>query len=128
MYASDAGISVFGQGKPHPRHYGHFPRLLALHVRDRGDLRLEDAIRKMTALPASRIGEKNRGILTEGKYADIVIFDLNTIQDKATFEDPHQYAEGIDFVFINGQIVVDHDALTGKLPGMIIYGPGKCVH
>jgi dihydroorotase/N-acyl-D-amino-acid deacylase len=125
MYASDAGIAVFGRGKPHPRHYGHFPRILAYHVRDRGDLRIEEAIRKMTSLPASKIGEKNRGILTEGKYADIVIFDLNTIQDKATFDDPHQYAVGIDYVFINGQIVVDHDALTGKLPGMIIYGPGK---
>jgi N-acyl-D-aspartate/D-glutamate deacylase len=125
MYASDAGIAVFGQGKPHPRHYGHYPRILARHVRDRGDLRIEEAIRKMTSLPASRIGEKNRGILTEGKYADIVIFDLNTIQDKATFEDPHQYPEGIDYVFINGEIVVDHDVLTGKLPGKIIYGPGK---
>jgi dihydroorotase/N-acyl-D-amino-acid deacylase len=125
MYASDAGIAVLGKGKPHPRHYGHFPRILAYHVRDRGDLQLEEAVRKMTSLPASRIGEKNRGILTEGKYADIVIFDLSTIQDKATFEDPHQYPAGIDYVFVNGQIVVDHDALTGELPGMIIYGPGK---
>jgi len=125
MYASDAGISVFGRGKMHPRYYGHFPRILAHHVRDRGDLRIEEAIKKMTSFPASKIGEKNRGILTEGKYADIVIFDLDTIQDKATFDDPHQYPEGIEYVIVNGQIVVDHDKISGKLPGMIIYGPGK---
>jgi N-acyl-D-aspartate/D-glutamate deacylase len=94
-------------------------------VRDRGDLSLEQAIRKMTSMPAARIGCRNRGILSEGKYADIVIFDLNKIQDKATFTDPHQYPEGIDYVLVNGETVVDHGQITGKLPGRILYGPGK---
>lgn len=125
MYGSDAGNAVMGRGKVHPRHYGHFPRILALHVRDRGDLRLEEAVRKMTSFPASRSGIEDRGILSEGKCADIVILDLNTIQDKATFDDPHHYPEGIEVVIVNGQIVVDHNELTGKHPGRIIYGPGR---
>jgi N-acyl-D-aspartate/D-glutamate deacylase len=125
MHGSDAGNAVFNQGKVHPRHYGHFPRLIALHVRERGDLTLEEAIRKMTSMPAARIGCRNRGILSEGKYADIVIFDLEHIQDKATFMNPHQYPEGIEYVLVNGEIVVDHGVITGKLPGRIIYGPGK---
>ena len=125
MHASDAGNAVYGKGKIHPRHYGHFPRILARHVRERGDLRIEEAIRKMTSFPASRIGAHHRGIISEGKYADIVIFDPETIQDKATWDNPHQYPEGIDYVFVNGEIVVDHGKITGKLPGRIIYGPGK---
>jgi len=125
MHASDAGIAVYNKGKIHPRHYGHFPRILARHVRETGDLRLEEAIRKMTSFPASRIGARDRGVLSEGKYADVVIFDLETIQDKATWDNPHQYPEGIDYVFVNGEIVVDHGKITGKLPGRIIYGPGR---
>ncbi|MGD8537303.1 MAG: D-aminoacylase [Candidatus Aminicenantes bacterium] len=125
MHGSDAGNSILNKGKVHPRHYGHFPRIIARHVRDRGDLSLEQAIRKMTSMPAARIGCRNRGILSEGKYADIVIFDLNKIQDKATFTDPHQYPEGIDYVLVNGETVVDHGQITGKLPGRILYGPGK---
>jgi len=124
MHGSDAGNAEFGVGKVHPRHYGHFPRIIARHVRDRGDLRIEAAIRKMTSFPASRIGAQERGIISEGKCADIVIFDINRIQDRATFEEPHQYAEGIDYVMVNGGIVVDHGTITGKLPGRIIYGPG----
>lgn len=125
MHGSDAGNAGWNKGKVHPRHYGHFPRIIALHVRDRGDLSLEEAVRKMTSMPAARIGCRDRGILSEGKYADIVIFDLNKIQDKATFVDPHQYPEGIDYVLVNGETVVDHGKITGKLPGRILYGPGK---
>jgi N-acyl-D-aspartate/D-glutamate deacylase len=125
MYGSDAGNATMNVGKPHPRHYGHFPRIIAEHVRDRGDVKLEEAIRKMTSFSASRIGAFNRGIISEGKCADIVIFDLDRIQDRATFKNPHQYCEGIDYVMVNGQIVCDHGKITGKLPGKIIYGKGK---
>jgi N-acyl-D-aspartate/D-glutamate deacylase len=125
MHGSDAGNAILNKGKVHPRHYGHFPRIIALHVRDRGDLSLEEAIRKMTSMPAARIGCRDRGILSDGKYADIVVFDYEDIQDKATFIDPHQYPEGIEYVIVNGEIVVDHGKITGKLPGRILYGPGK---
>ena len=125
MHGSDAGITGYKQGLCHPRFYGHFPRILALHVRDRGDLRLEEAIRKMTSLPAARIGAHDRGLISEGKLADIVVFDPNTIQDRATFQEPHQYPEGIEAVLVNGEIIVDKGHITGKLPGRIIYGPGK---
>jgi N-acyl-D-amino-acid deacylase len=125
MHGSDAGNAILNKGKVHPRHYGHFPRVIALHVRDRSDLSLEQAIRKMTSMPAARIGCRNRGILSEGKYADIVIFDFEDIKDKATFMDPHQYPEGIEYVLVNGQVVVEHGKITGKLPGKILYGPGK---
>lgn len=125
MHATDAGVSVFNKGKIHPRYYGNFPRILGLHVRERKDLSLEEAIRKMTSLPASRLGVYDRGIISEGKCADIVIFDPDTIRDKATWDNPHQYPEGIDCVMVNGEIVVEHGNITGKLPGKIIYGPGK---
>ena len=125
MHASDAGIAIYGQGIVHPRYYGHFPRILALHVRERGDLRLEESVKKMTSLPARRIGAHGRGLITEGKFADIVIFDLLKIQDKATFANPHQYPEGIEYVIVNGKIVVDHGRITDERPGRIIYGPGK---
>jgi dihydroorotase/N-acyl-D-amino-acid deacylase len=124
MHASDAGLSQLGVGKVHPRHYGHFPRVLGRHVRERGDLTLPEAIRKMTSFPASRIGARDRGIITEGMRADIVIFDPETIIDKATWSEPHQYPVGIDYVFVNGEIVVDHGEVTGALPGRVIYGPG----
>jgi len=125
MYCSDAGIVTVGVGKPHPRHYGNFPRILALHVRDRKDLKLEFAIHKMTAFPAVRMGAFDRGIISVDKCADIVIFDLNRIQDHATFANPHQYSEGIEYVMVNGHITVDHGKITGELPGRVIYGPGK---
>lgn len=79
----------------------------------------------MTSLPASRLGVYDRGIISEGKCADIVIFDPDTIRDKATWDNPHQYPEGIDCVMVNGEIVVEHGNITGKLPGRIIYGTGK---
>jgi N-acyl-D-aspartate/D-glutamate deacylase len=125
MYGSDAGNAFMNVGKVHPRHYGHFPRIIAYHVREKGDLRLEYAIKKMTSFPAQKAGIRNRGLISEGKFADIVIFDFDKILDKATFMDPHQYCEGIEYVFVNGEIVVDHGKLTGKLPGRIIFGPGK---
>ena len=125
MHAADAGIVEYKKGVTHPRHYGHFPRILARHVREKGDLRLEDAIKKMTSLPARKVGAFDRGIISIDKYADLVIFNPETIRDKATWSDPHQYPVGIDYVIVNGEIVVDHGKITGKLPGKVMYGPGK---
>ena len=87
-------------------------------------LRLEDAIRKATSLPAQRLGIRDRGLLREGFYADVVIFDPRTIADKATFEQPHQYAVGISHVLVNGEVVVDHGRITDARPGMVVRGPG----
>ncbi len=125
MFGSDAGNAEYNAGKVHPRHYGHFPRIIAHHVKDRGDFSLEEAIRKMTSFPASKVGARDRGVISTGKYADIVIFDYEDIRDNATFDDPHQYPDGIEHVFVNGIQVVKNGKITGKTPGKIIYGPGK---
>jgi N-acyl-D-amino-acid deacylase len=128
MIASDAGNAHLGQSKPHPRHYGCFPRVLAMHVRDQGDLRLEQAVRKMTSFPAFRVGAKDRGIINRNMAADIVVFDPDNVQDKATWTNPHQYAEGIEYVFVNGTLVVEQAKVTGNLPGRIVYGSRKIRH
>jgi len=112
------------EGKPHPRAYGSFPRVLGRYVRESHLLSLEEAIRKMTSLPANRIGIRDRGVLKPGAYADVVIFDPATVIDKATFEDPHQYSVGIDHVFVNGQAVWEMGKFTGNLPGYVLKGPG----
>ena len=125
MHGSDASITEFGSGAVHPRNYGNFPRVLGRYVREQKVLALEEAIRKMTSLPASRIGAADRGRIDEGMAADIVIFDPERIQDTATYTDPHRYPEGIDCVMVNGVIVVKEGEITGKLPGRVIYGPGK---
>ena len=125
MHASDGQVVKMDSGVPHPRNYGSFPRILALYVREKGIMTLEEAIRKMTSLVAGRIGIRDAGIISTGKRADIVIFNPQTIKDKATFTEPHQYPEGIDYVFVNGKIIIDHGNITGELPGRIIYGPGK---
>lgn len=125
MHGSDGHITQMNVDVPHPRSYGTFPRVLGVYVREKGILRLEDAIRKMTSMPANRIGMRNTGLLTTGKYADIVIFDPETIKDTATFQNPHQYPVGIDYVFVNGEIVVNRGNITGSLPGRVIYGQGR---
>ncbi len=102
---------------PNPRSYGTFPYVLGQFVREEGLLRLEEAVRKMTAMPAQRLGLKDRGILRDGMKADIVVFDPERVEARATFEDPKQYPEGIDYVLVNGQVVVDNGAHTGALPG-----------
>jgi dihydroorotase/N-acyl-D-amino-acid deacylase len=112
------------ESRPHPRAYGSFPRILAMYVRESNILSLEDAIRKMTSLPAQRVGLKNRGILKEGFFADVVVFDPATVADKATFESPHQYSEGINLVLVNGLPVWENDKFTGNLPGRVLRGPG----
>lgn len=112
------------EGRPHPRAYGSFPRILAFYVRENKILSLEDAIRKMTSLPAQRLGIKDRGILKPGFYADLVMFDPEAVTDKATFENPHQYSEGIDLVVVNGRPVWENGKFTGNLPGRVLRGPG----
>ncbi len=112
------------EGKPHPRAYGSFPRILTKYVRQDKLLSLEDAVRKMTSLPAQRVGLKERGILKPGFYADVVIFDPASVTDKATFENPHQYSEGVSLVLVNGTPVWEDGKFTGNLPGKILRGPG----
>ena len=118
MIASDGRLNEFGQGHPHPRAYGTFPRVLGHYSRDKGVLTLETAIYKMTGLPAKNFSIDKRGILKEGNFADVTIFDAEKIIDKATFEAPHQYPEGIRFVIINGKITIDegkyHDVRAGR--------------
>ena len=107
-------------GKPHPRCYGAFPRYLDQYVKQKHILRLEEAIRRMTSLPASRLGLQDRGILKEGMNADITIFDLKEFKDLGTFQDPHQHPEGIRYVIVNGEIIIDEGKNTGKLNGEIL--------
>lgn len=120
MIASDSGVRDFGSGVPHPRGYGNNARVLGRYVREQKIISLEDAIRKMTSLPAQTFGLRDRGQIREGFAADIVIFDEKTVTDKATFEAPHQYAEGFSAVIVNGQIVFDGTKLTGSMPGQAL--------
>ena len=127
---SDSGASMQTAGDdaiglPHPRAYGNFPRLIAKYVRDRHVLTLEEAIRKMTSWPATRLRLDHRGSIREGLWADAVVFDFDKIQDRATYEQPTLYPEGIDYVLVNGEIVIDHGQHTGAKPGKVLYGPGR---
>jgi len=106
--------------KVHPRYYGAFPRILGRYVREKKILALEDAIHKMTLLPAMKMNLRDRGLLDIGYKADITIFDKDTIIDKSSFDSPHQYSEGIKYVIVNGEVVIEEDTHTGKLPGEII--------
>jgi N-acyl-D-aspartate/D-glutamate deacylase len=112
------------KGNPHPRYYGTFPRVLGRYVRDEGVLTLEEAIRKMTSANAAKIGQWDRGLLRPGMWADITVFDPKTVIDRATYDHPHQYATGIEYVFVNGQIVLERGRHTGARPGVILYGLG----
>jgi N-acyl-D-aspartate/D-glutamate deacylase len=124
---SDSGASeVAGQPADlnHPRAYGNFPRVIAHYVRETHTLTLEDAIRKMTSWPATRLRFSDRGVIREGARADVTIFDYDKIQDTSTYEHPVSYPEGIPYVLVNGVVVIDHAAHTGAKPGDIIYGQG----
>jgi len=126
---SDAGTALTpggddSLGLPHPRSYGNFPRVIARYVRERHTLTLEDAIRKMTSWPATRMRIADRGVIRAGLWADVVIFDYDKIQDRSTYEQPDVYPDGVDYVLVNGQVVIDHGHGTGARPGKIIYGPG----
>ncbi len=124
MIASDSGVRQFGSGVPHPRGYGNNARVLGRYVRELGVITLEDAIRKMTSLPAQTFGLRDRGLIREGFAADVVIFDETTVGDKATFENPHQYAVGFTSVLVNGELVFDGTKMTGSMPGAALRGPG----
>ena len=119
MIASDGRLVELGDGHPHPRWYGTFPRVLGHYVRDEGVLTLQQAVRKMTALPAERIGLRDRGQIRQGWYADVVVFDPATVADLATFQEPHQYPAGIEWVIVNGHVAVEqamfHDARSGRV-------------
>ena len=122
---SDGGVSVFGASVPHPREYGTFARVLGRYVRERGVLTLEEAVRKMSGATAQRLGLQDRGRLREGFFADIAVFDPDRVVDRATFPEPHQYAEGVEYVLVNGTLVVDGGEHTGARPGRVLYGPGR---
>jgi N-acyl-D-amino-acid deacylase len=126
---SDAGTALTpggddALGLAHPRSYGNFPRVIARYVREAHTLTLEDAIRKMTSWPATRMRIADRGLVREGLWADAVIFDYDKIQDRSTYEHPDVTPDGIDFVLVNGQVVIDHGKHTGARPGKVLYGPG----
>ncbi|HLU25108.1 MAG TPA: D-aminoacylase [Longimicrobiales bacterium] len=127
-FGSDAGSlapeGVFLNSNPHPRAYGTFARLLGKYVRDEQVIPLEEAIRRLTSLPAENLRLRKRGALKPGYYADVVVFDPKTIQDHATFEEPHQYATGVRDVFVNGVQVLRNGEHTGALPGRVVRGPG----
>lgn len=120
MIASDGALARPGQGHPHPRAYGTFPRVLGTYVREKGVLSLEVAIHKMTGMPAARLGLDDRGQIEEGKIADLVVFDPATVADRATFEEPHQYPAGIEQVIVNGVSVVRDGRLTDARPGRVL--------
>jgi N-acyl-D-amino-acid deacylase len=115
---------ILGEEHPHPRAYGTFPRVLRKYVREEKKLTLEDAIRKFTALPAQRMRLTDRGVLKQGMYADVVVFDPETVRDVATFDDPNRLSEGMDFVMVNGTLVIENGKMTGALPGRVLRGAG----
>ncbi len=115
---------ILGQEHPHPRAYGTFPRILRKYVREEHKLTLEDAIRKFSALAAQRMRFADRGVLKAGMYADIVVFDAATIHDVATFDNPNQLSQGMEYVLVNGVPVVDQSKMTSALPGKVLRGPG----
>ena len=125
MVASDGGIIEFGTGVPHPRNYGTNARVLARYVREKRVLGLEDAVRKMTSLPAQTFRLHNRGLLREGYWADVLVFDPAAVADNATFQKPHQYSSGFSYVLVNGEPVVADGKPTSARPGRILYGPGR---
>ena len=124
MVASDGQVVLFGRANPHPRSYGTFARVLGRYVRELNTLSLEDAIRKMSSYPAQRIGLMDRGVLRERMKADIVIFDAAAVRDAATFEQPHQYAQGVSVVVINGHVAFENGTMSAARPGRILYGRG----
>ena len=129
MLGSDgSSLAPYGplsEGKPHPRNYGTFPRFLGYYTREKKLLPLPQAIKKISSMPAAKLDLRDRGSLKKGNFADVVIFDPEKIADKATFIEPHQYPVGIDYVIVNGAVVVDHGTHTEKLPGKVLSGPGK---
>lgn len=125
MFASDASIRIWGEGMPHPRGYGTNAKVLARYVREEKIISLEEAIRRMTSLPAQKFQLQGRGLIKEGMFADVVIFDEHAVQDMATFEKPHAYSKGFKYVIVNGKLTVNGEKHTGIRNGKVLYGPGK---
>jgi N-acyl-D-amino-acid deacylase len=125
MFASDATIRTFGSGMPHPRGYGTNARVLAKYVREEKVISLEEAVRRMTSLPAQKFQLKDRGLLREGYAADIVIIDEKEVQDVSTFDKPHAYSKGFHYVIVNGVLTVDMEKHTGARAGMALRNPGS---
>lgn len=125
MIASDGRLTALGDAQPHPRAYGTYPKVLGLYVRERRVLSLEEAVRKMTAMPAARLGLRDRGLVTEGSYADLVVFDAARVRDRATYDAPHQYPEGIDYVVVNGVVTVDGGRRTNAHGGRLLRHRGS---
>ncbi len=122
MVASDGGIPVFGRAVPHPRNYGAFARVLGRYVRERKAITLESAVHKMSGFPAARLRLMDRGLLAVGMKADVAVFDASAVADRAEFGKPHQYAEGMRHVVVNGSVVLREGKMTGELPGRVLYG------
>jgi N-acyl-D-amino-acid deacylase len=120
MTCSDGGLVAPGEGKPHPRYYGTFPRKIGRYVRERGVVGLAHAIRSMTSLPATVFGLEGRGILRRGAVADVVVFDLDRIAERATYADPHQLSEGVVHVLVNGIVAVREGKPTSALAGQVL--------
>jgi N-acyl-D-amino-acid deacylase len=125
MIASDGEIPEPGRGHPHPRSYGTFARVLGEYAREKQTLTLEEAVRKMSSYPAQRLGLVDRGVLRPGMKADIAVFDPARVRDHATFEQPHQYAEGFSFVLVNGQVVFEDGRMTAVRSGRVLYGGAR---
>lgn len=127
-FGSDSGARAedgpLSKTKAHPRAFGTFPRILAEYVREQHTMRLEEAVRKMTSLAASRVGLLDRGILRPGMIADVTVFDPKTMNDVATYSDPLHYSLGVKFVFVNGRAVLWDGAITEERPGQALRGPG----
>ena len=117
---SDGSIMKFGEGMPHPRNYGTFPRIIAKYVRELKVLSLPEAVRKMTSLPARKLGLHDRGLLRPGFKADLVVFNYYTVRDRATFENPHTYSTGIEYLLVNGKLVIAGGRHTGAKPGKLL--------
>ncbi len=125
MIETDGDPIAYGVGFPHPRSYGAFPRVLARYVRELGAIDLQTAVRKMTRMPAEQLGQLDRGLVAEGMMADLTVFDAETVADRATYIDPHQYAVGVRHLVVNGELVIRDAAYTGARPGRWIRGPAR---
>ena len=127
---SDAGAALRAGdgddlGLPHPRAFGNAVRVISKYVKERGVLSLEDAIRKMTSWPATRMRLANRGMIKEGNWADVTIFDLAALKDRSTYEHPTEYPDGVEWVLVNGVVTIERGRHTGAKAGQVLYGPGR---
>ncbi len=120
MTSTDGGLTQMGRGVPHPRFYGTYPRKIRKYVREDGVVDLVTAIRSMTSLPAIVFGIQDRGAIRVGAVADIVVFDFEGITDRATYSDPHQLSEGVEWVFVNGGVAMQHGEFTTELHGTVV--------